>query len=177
MAVEALGVLLGPDARPVTRDPGPGACRRRIALARLSPCSDAPTGVDGWLRDLVEDPASAWRSAWLRACAIHAARGRGLLARIDLAAAHALGDPIVEEELACTGSARAKVRCENATSIRPAGELRLRSRCDGCGARRRAPVGTADLLEEPGSASRLGASVAVVGAALVVVVVGSSSCR
>ena len=60
---------------------------------------DGPTDLDGWIRDLVEDPDGHWRSTWLRACAIHAARARGLLEQLDLGPARALDDPIIDEVL------------------------------------------------------------------------------
>ena len=53
----------------------------------------------GWLRDLVADADGQWRSAWLRACAIHAAKARGVLGQVDVRAARALGDPIIDEVL------------------------------------------------------------------------------
>jgi hypothetical protein len=52
------------------------------------------------LRDLVEDPERAWRSPWLRACAIRAARRAGVLEGFDVAPARALHDPVIDEELA-----------------------------------------------------------------------------
>ena len=55
--------------------------------------------MEAVLRDLVEDADDRWRSTWLRACAVHAARARGVLQRIDLLTTRALGDPIVDEEL------------------------------------------------------------------------------
>ena len=81
----------------------PRALRRRAVAAscpsgRQSPAG--PTDVVGWLQDLVEDADGHWSSAWLRACAIHAARGRDALDRMRLDAARALGDPIVDEALA-----------------------------------------------------------------------------
>jgi hypothetical protein len=72
-------------------------------LERLSPPehnSAAPSDVEDWLRDLIEDLDQRWRSPWLRACAIHVASACGVLDRIDLASARALGDPVVDEELA-----------------------------------------------------------------------------
>jgi hypothetical protein len=69
-------------------------------LARMpAQISDGSSDLAGWLCDLVEDADDSWRSSWLRACAIHAAAARGLLGQIDLGAARALGDPIVDEEL------------------------------------------------------------------------------
>ena len=62
--------------------------------------AEAPGDAAGWLRDLVEDRHDDWRSPWLRACAIRAARLTGRLGGIDLGRARALGDPVVDEELA-----------------------------------------------------------------------------
>jgi hypothetical protein len=102
LAVEALGVLLGTE-------------QSRLVLALLQPdlsiserlgrlpeafARDGLTDLYGWLRDLVEDPDGRWRSTWLRACAIHAARARGLLEGLDLGPARALDDPIIDEVLA-----------------------------------------------------------------------------
>ena len=82
-------------------EPGLAAADR---LARFrATASDAP-GVEAVLRDLVEDADDRWRSPWLRACAIHAARARGALHRIDLFTTRALGDPIVDEELSISGA-------------------------------------------------------------------------
>ena len=61
--------------------------------------SDDPTDVMSWLQDLVADADARWASAWLRASALHAAKGRGVLNQLDVAAARALGDPIVDEVL------------------------------------------------------------------------------
>ena len=100
LAVEAMEVLMSPsEAKPVLallqRDL-PVAER----LARLpQPVGDAPTDLVGWLRDLVEDVDGQWRSTWLRATAIHAAKGRRVLDRFDLAGARSLGDPTIDELL------------------------------------------------------------------------------
>ena len=102
LAVEALEVGVGTaeanivvallDARLA-----PAQRLERLAPAARSPA--APRLVEDWLRDLVEDADHSWRSAWLRACAIQVAGASGVLARIDLASARALGDPVVDEEL------------------------------------------------------------------------------
>ena len=101
LAHEALGVLLGTE-------------QSRLVLALLQPdlsiperlgrlpqafAGDGLTDLDGWLRDLVEDRDGRWSSTWLRACAIHAARARGLLEGLDLGPARALHDPIIDEVL------------------------------------------------------------------------------
>jgi hypothetical protein len=106
LAVEALEVGIGPaESRPVVAliDPRLTPSER---LGRLMPPDRAtadPRPAEDWLRDLVEDANQGWRSAWLRACAIHVAGARGLLGRFDLSSVRALGDPVVDEEL---GSAR-----------------------------------------------------------------------
>jgi hypothetical protein len=102
LAAEALDVGVGPaESRLVVAllDPRLPPAER---LARLVPPGGITAGrrdVEDWLRDLVEDADHGWRSTWLRACAIQAAGARGLLERIDLASARALGDPVVDEEL------------------------------------------------------------------------------
>jgi TLC ATP/ADP transporter len=99
LAVEALTVELGVDeaARVLAViDPGLTDAER---LDRLGSQVAMPTDGDGWFRDLVEDPDDAWRSPWLRACAIHSAAARGVLATMDTAAARRVGDPIIDEEL------------------------------------------------------------------------------
>ena len=111
LAVEALEVAVG------TAEAGLlGALldRRLTPSERLERLAAAPgvttarRDAEAWLRDIVEDADDAWRSSWLRACAIHAAAARGLLDRVDLTAARAAGDPVVDEELrlAATGPAR-----------------------------------------------------------------------
>jgi hypothetical protein len=77
-------------------DPGLGDADRR---GRLGSPADSPSDADGWLRELIEDPDDIWRSPWLRACAIHTAAARGVLHAMDTTAAHALRDPIIDEEL------------------------------------------------------------------------------
>jgi hypothetical protein len=102
MAAEALGVLLRPEeARQVVAilDPALQPAERLARLPATPGPAVGPSVADGWLRDLIEDPDDIWRSPWVRACAIHTARRRGLLAGMDLAAARALGDGDVDEEL------------------------------------------------------------------------------
>ena len=48
---------------------------------------------------MIEDAEDEWRSAWLRATAIHAAKARRVLDQVDLTAARALGDPTIDELL------------------------------------------------------------------------------
>jgi hypothetical protein len=100
LALEALEVILGPtEAKHVLPllKPDLAVAER---LDRLpAPASDAPTDLVGWLKDLVEDVDGHWRSTWLQACAIHAAKARRVLDQIDLDAARAIGDPIVDELL------------------------------------------------------------------------------
>ena len=85
LAVEALGVLLRTEGAAVliallapARTPG-----ERLAL--LAHPVDGPADPGGWLRELVEDPGEVWRSPWLRACAIRAARVRGVVDTMGLA--------------------------------------------------------------------------------------------
>ena len=110
LALEALDVHLGPtesgQVLPLL-DPGLSNAQRLRRLPAAGGVAGTSTGgADGGpdassvLRDLVEDDRHEWRSPWLRACAIHAAIGRGLLDGFDLRAARALGDPIVDELLA-----------------------------------------------------------------------------
>ena len=99
LALEAVDVVLGPDARvalPLLAPDLPVAER----LRRMpSPAEDRAMDLAGWLRDLVEDVDEAWRSPWLRACAIHAARGREHARPAGHEAARAVGDPVIDEEL------------------------------------------------------------------------------
>ncbi len=99
LAVEAVEVTLGSAASrtvlPIL-EPDLSVTDR---LARLGTPPDAPRDPNAALRDLIEDGDRRWRSTWVRACAIHAARARGRLDQIDLTAAQALHDPIVDEEL------------------------------------------------------------------------------
>ena len=102
VAAEALDVLLHPDeARPVLAILAPGL-PDADRLRRLGAIDDASTALDPTLQDLVEDRDGAWRSPWLRACAIHSAIAHGLLAGIDLREARALHDPVIDELLATT---------------------------------------------------------------------------
>jgi hypothetical protein len=99
LAVEAVEVTLGSTASRTALailQPDLAIVER---LARLGAPADAPRDPDGVLRDLIEDGDGRWRSTWVRACAIHAARARGVLERMDVTAARALGDPVVDEEL------------------------------------------------------------------------------
>jgi hypothetical protein len=63
---------------------------------RWLPAPSDSVDLVGWLRDLVEDPGAQWRSPWLRACAIHAARTHGVIDRFDLTPARARSDLIDE---------------------------------------------------------------------------------
>ena len=98
LALEALEVLLAADESRVVLaivQPGLADGQRLRGLPASSPATDRV----GTLRDLVEDPDDEWRSPWLRACAILAARAEGVLGRFDLTAARARGDPIIDEVL------------------------------------------------------------------------------
>jgi hypothetical protein len=102
LAVEALEVGVGPtESRLVVPllDPSLTPAQRLGLLGPPARAAAAPRDVEDWLRDLVEDTDDDWRSAWLRACAIHSAGACGLLGRVDLAPARALGDQVVDEEL------------------------------------------------------------------------------
>ena len=80
-----LEVLLGPDgAGPVLALLRPDlSIAERHLLLPMESGEEVPSDVAGWLRELVEDPRGTWRSSWLRACAVHAARARGLLETLD----------------------------------------------------------------------------------------------
>jgi len=100
LAREALEVLLSPlDSKQVL----PLLMPELTIMERLDrlppPADDRPTDLIAWLQDVIEDARGEWRSAWLRACAIHAATARGVLDQMDLDAARALGDPIIDELL------------------------------------------------------------------------------
>jgi len=102
LAVEALEVDVGPtESRLVIAllDPHLRPAERLERLIPQAGTAADPRDAENWLQDLVEDADDGWRSAWLRACAIHAAGARGLLGGVDLASARALGDPVVDEEL------------------------------------------------------------------------------
>ena len=108
LAVEAIEVMVGlAESRLVIAlvDPSLTPAERLGRLASPSTGAAASRDTEAWLRDLVEDADDVWRSAWLRACAIHAAAASGVLGRIDLAAARALGDPVVDEELGAADNA------------------------------------------------------------------------
>jgi hypothetical protein len=99
LAVEAIAVVLGSAGSkrvlPVLRLDLTVEERLTGLLAQYI----APPHPEDCLRDLIRDVDGHWRSAWLRACAIHAAKARGILGQVDVTAARALGDPIVDEEL------------------------------------------------------------------------------
>jgi hypothetical protein len=100
LALEALDVLLGPaESRLVLPLLNPDLAVSARLAQLPPPVGDTPTNLLDWIRDLVEDADGAWDSTWLRACALHAAKARGMLDRLDLAAARALGDPIIDEIL------------------------------------------------------------------------------
>ncbi len=102
LALEALDVLLSrTESRqviPLLR-PALTVSERVHQLPAEARTRDGPKDLLGWLQDLAEDPPSHWRSVWLRACAIHAAKARGVLDGVDVEAARALGDPIIDEIL------------------------------------------------------------------------------
>jgi hypothetical protein len=107
LALEALAVTLDPtEASRVlplaTPELTPETRLERLAGTRAGSSATAPASSDlaGRLRDIVEDPGDAWRSAWLTACALYAARTRGLMADIDTRRARALGDPAIDEQVA-----------------------------------------------------------------------------
>jgi hypothetical protein len=100
LALEALQVLLSPtESKHVLPllHPDRSVSERRKQLP--APASDDPTELLGWLRDLAADSDGRWASNWLRACALHAARDRRVLDQVDVDAARALGDPIIDEVL------------------------------------------------------------------------------
>ena len=101
LALEALTVVLGPaESRPVLALLHPElSVPERLARLSAELPTDGPSDLDAWLRNLVEDPGGQWGATWLRACAMHAARARGLLDSMDLATARAAGDPLIDEEL------------------------------------------------------------------------------
>jgi hypothetical protein len=100
LALEALEVLLRPaDSRRVLPLLQPGlSVPERLERLRV-PASDSPANLLGFLRDIVADTDGHWRSTWLRACALHAAAARDVLDQLDLAAALALHDPVIDELL------------------------------------------------------------------------------
>ena len=102
LAIEALEVALGATAAarltPLldTRDSPEERLHRLVARTGAV----APEGgAQAVLTDLVEDPRHAWRSTWVRACAVRAACDRGIAGEMDLVGVGALGDPMVDEEL------------------------------------------------------------------------------
>jgi hypothetical protein len=97
VAAEALGVLLHSDESrhvlPILEpDRAPGE-----RLRRLGRHPGSWRGLDDCLADIVEDRGDAWRSPWLRACAVYAAVRRSGLAHLDLEPARALQDPAIDE--------------------------------------------------------------------------------
>lgn len=109
LALEALDVLLSPaESRQVLPLLHPDLPVSERLDQLPAPGSDSPTDVVGWLQDLVADADGHWHSNWLRACAVHAAKGRSVLDQVDVDAARALGDPIIDEVLssASTGNGR-----------------------------------------------------------------------
>jgi hypothetical protein len=101
LALEALDVLLGPEeSRLVVPLLHPAlSIPERLARLPAELAGGGPTDLVGFLRDIVEDPREGWRSTWLRACAIYAAKARSLLELMDLGAARAIGDSIIDEAL------------------------------------------------------------------------------
>jgi hypothetical protein len=102
LAVEALEVLLSPvESRQVLPllQPDLPMSQRLCRLSAPARRTDGPADLSGWLQDLVSDADGNWASVWLRACALHAAKGRGMLDRLDVTAARSLDDPIVDEVL------------------------------------------------------------------------------
>jgi hypothetical protein len=102
LALEALEVVLGATAAarliPVLDSRIPPEERLGRLVVRTG--SATPEGgVTAVLADLVEDPGDAWRSRWVRACAVRAACDRGIADQLDLVPVRALGDAMVNEEL------------------------------------------------------------------------------
>jgi hypothetical protein len=100
LAWEALDVLLDSRESTMVRaallsDPASAAALDRS----LGAADDTPFDIVHWLRELVEDPDDQWRSSWLTACALYAARERGVLPAMDVTRARAVGDPVIAEEL------------------------------------------------------------------------------
>ena len=115
LALEALEVTLQPaNATQVVPVADPELApeeRLRRLVARSARPVDEPSGRDlaGWLRDIVEDPQQAWRSSAVSACALYAAKARGLLGTMDTRRARALGEPAIDEVLALAGHGRPSV--------------------------------------------------------------------
>ena len=101
LAQEALGVLLDSEtSRMVLALLQPGlSIAERLDRLPATFAGDGVAGLTELLRELVEDRNDRWRSSWLRACAINAARARRLLETLDLGPARSLGDPLVDEVL------------------------------------------------------------------------------
>jgi hypothetical protein len=103
LAVEAVQVVLEPGEASLARALIHPDLTAEARLEQLTASAVVPSrDVVDCLRDIAEDAGGEWRSPWLRACALHAARGRNALDDFDLAPARALGDPIVDEVLAGT---------------------------------------------------------------------------
>ena len=102
LAFEALEVVLGAAAAarlaPVLDTRNPPEDRLRRLLVRTGAAA-TDGGAHAVLADLVEDRQHVWRSTWVRACAVRAARDRGITDELDLVPARALRDPMVDEEL------------------------------------------------------------------------------
>jgi hypothetical protein len=109
LAAEALEVTLGREAAAqvvAVLTPGLPTAERQRPLAPRSVVASARDGRQ-WLLDIAADEAGLWRSAWLRACAIRAARLTGAL-RSGRSPGAELGraedvDGTVAEELALAG--------------------------------------------------------------------------
>jgi len=101
IAEEALEVALGRRAAmAVVGLLAPGLSPHARA-ERLSGGSAEPARTSKeWLLELAEDRDGRWRSPWLRACVVRAARLGGFAREIDRTALAAAREPIVAEELA-----------------------------------------------------------------------------
>jgi hypothetical protein len=107
LAVEALEVTLGPTATSQVAPllhPDLDDAERLRQMAGIVLDGDLPGNLEGWLREIVSDAEARWDSTWLRACALHAAKARGLLDRLDLTAVRALDDPLIDEVLGIEAS-------------------------------------------------------------------------
>jgi HEAT repeat protein len=102
LAIEALEVVLGASVAarltPVLDTRNSPEDRLHDLVARTGTAVSGG-GAQAVLTDLVEDPRQAWRSTWVRACAVRASCDGGLAGTMDLAPARALADPMVDEEL------------------------------------------------------------------------------
>jgi hypothetical protein len=97
LAEEALAIILDHDERAVVSALLLAHLTDEERLARLPPRPSSD--VADALRDLVVDADDEWRSPWLRACAIDAARRAGMLAAIDTSGVRDLGDALIDEAL------------------------------------------------------------------------------